>query len=375
MNSLLSRGSSLAYKKAFKPILFRQKPDDVHERLLRSGSHIQNIPVIREALKKAWSFSDPSLEQSVFGLTFNNPVGLSAGFDKNFELPGLLSAIGFGFMEGGSLTYRPYAGNPKPWFTRLPKTESIVVYAGLANQGVDVITKRLKSYPATVFKNFPLNISVAKTNSPKTCTDDEAISDYVGSLKILNQNHLGDMYTLNISCPNTYGGEPFTTKDRLNRLLGKVDQLNLTKPLIVKMPSDKSWKEFNQLLRVIIEHKVSGVTICNLAKDRSKVQLKDPLPDAVLGNLSGRPVWELSNALIKKTYQNYGDKLIIIGVGGIFSAEDAYTKIKLGATLVELVTGLIFEGPQLIGQINQGLSELVKKDGYANICEAIGIDA
>jgi len=141
------------------------------------------------------------------------------------------------------------------------------------------------------------------------------------------------------------------------------------------MPSDLDWPQFNKLLQEIIKHRIAGVTISNLAKDRSKLKLKDELPATVKGNLSGKPTWEISNHLIKETFLNYGDKLTIIGVGGVFSPEDAYTKIKLGASLVELITGMIFGGPQLIGQINLGIVKLLKKDGYRHISEAIGVDA
>jgi dihydroorotate dehydrogenase (fumarate) len=248
------------------------------------------------------------------------------------------------------------------------------VYAGLGNEGAEVIVRRLKEYPTATFQDFPLNISVAKTNSPEACSDDDAISDYIASLRIIQKNQVGSMITLNISCPNTYGGEPFTTPDRLEWLLAEVDKLYLTQPVFIKMPSHLPWPAFAGLLKVASCHQVAGVTISNLAKDRGQAKLMDSLPDSVKGNLSGKPTWELSNHLIRETYRQYGKRFTIIGVGGIFSVEDAYTKIKLGASLVELITGLIFEGPQLIGQINEGLVQLLKGDGYEHISQAIGAD-
>ncbi len=376
MVSLISRASNVIYRHGVKPILFRFKPDAVHNALLKQGSLLQKSSLIRHALRVSWAYQNtPKLRQTVFGIQFNNPVGLSAGFDKNFELVPIIKSIGFGFMEGGSLTLHDCAGNPRPWFYRLPKTKSLVVNAGLANHGVKAIIERLKNYTAANFKDFPLNISIAKTNSQKTSTDTEAIADYVGSLTLLQKAKLGDMYTLNISCPNTYGGEPFTTPARLDALLKATDKLNLKQPLIIKMPVHMPWSELDGLLNVATKHSVQGVTVSNLAKDRSKANLKDPLPDAVKGNLSGAPSRELSNELIKQTYRKYGERFVIIGVGGVFSAEDAYAKIKLGATLVELITGMIFEGPQLVGQINKGLVRLLERDGYKNIREAIGVDS
>jgi dihydroorotate dehydrogenase (fumarate) len=376
MNRLLSKTTNKTYHGVVRPILFRRNPDAVHEHIHRLGARLQRVYGLPKVIHGLWAYQNTQfLEQKILGITFHNPVGLSAGFDKNFELPPILKSIGFGFMEGGSLTFEPCYGNPKPWFHRLPKSKSIVVNVGLANQGVSAIVKRLQRYPRNMFTNFPLNISVAKTNSPKACTDTDAIADYTGSLKIIGEAGVGDMITLNISCPNTYGGEPFTTPSRLNRLLTEVDALNLVQPMFVKMPNNLPWEEFDQLLTVIARHQVKGVTISNLAKDRKKLSLKDPLPENIKGNLSGRPTWDLSNELIRKTYKKYHRRFVIIGVGGIFSAQDAYTKIKLGANVVELITGLIFEGPQLIGQINRDLVKLLKKDGYHNISQAVGVDA
>jgi len=373
MNRAVSSATASTYKHVAKPIFFKQKPDAVHNRMIRVGGRLQKAAPVRNLLHASWAYSNPpALSQTILGITFTNPVGLSAGFDKNFELPPLLKAIGFGFMEGGSLTFRQCDGNPRPWFYRLPKTKSLVVYAGLGNQGVDASIKVLKSYPKSTFKDFPLNVSVAKTNSPEACTDEDAVSDYVGSLQKLEQSGIGRMYTLNISCPNTYGGEPFTTPERLAKLLTATDALHLSKPLFIKMPSDLAWPSFRKLADVADRHNVQGLTISNLAKNRDKIKLKDPLPDHVKGNLSGMPTQELSDYLIRKTYQTYGDRFVIIGVGGIFCAEDAYRKIKNGASIVELITGLIFEGPQLIGQINRDLVKLLQQDGYANIHEAIG---
>lgn len=318
MNDLISNLGGTVYSRGLKPGLFRLKPDLVHQRLVILGKKVQKLPLAPRIVENLLAYKNPRLKRTLFGIEFRNPVGLSAGFDKNFELPPLMKSVGFGFMEGGSLTYRRCTGNPRPWFYRLPKTKSIVVYAGLANEGVRAIVKRLRSYPKSTFHNFPLNISVAKTNSPEACSDKEAIADYIGSLKWIQAAGVGSLITLNISCPNTYGGEPFTTPDRLERLLKKVDDIHLQMPLFIKMPSHLPWNEFNALLLVIVNHNVQGVTISNLAKDRGQAGLMDQLPDSVKGNLSGRPTWELSNNLIRQTYKKYGDKLTIIGVGGYF---------------------------------------------------------
>jgi dihydroorotate dehydrogenase len=376
MKTAVRTVSGYGYRRIVKPVLFLQSPDKVHNKMLTLSGGIQKHPSFLAALHAAWAYEDQAtLGQEIHGITFKNPIGLSAGFDKNFELPPLLKAIGFGFMEGGSLTYYPCAGNPRPWYYRLPASKSLVVHAGLGNQGVAASMRRLSKYPVDTFSDFPLNISVAKTNSPNAITDNEAIDDYAGSLRVIRVAQQGHMITLNISCPNTYGGEPFTTPKRLERLLTRVDSMHLDKPIFVKMPCDLAWKEFKALLQVADRHVIAGVTVSNLAKSRIQVRIKDNLPDYVQGGLSGKPTWEKSNMLIQRTYREFGKRFTIIGVGGVFSAEDAYTKITLGASLVELITGMVFEGPQLIGTINHGLVGLLKRDGYKNISEAIGTKA
>lgn len=343
--------------------------------MLHATSVMQRSRFARQATHAALAYENPLvLGQAVRGVWFPNPVGLSAGFDKNFELPPMLRALGFGYMEGGSVTYLPCTGNPRPWFHRLPRSKSLVVYAGLANQGVEMVVGRLQSYPSELLEGFPINVSVAQTNSRVIRSEADAVADYIGSLRYIKQAGVGQLLTINISCPNTYQGEPFTSPHMLERLLQEVDTLELTQPVFIKMPNHLSWEEFDHMLDVIIKHKVSGVTVSNLAKREAGVQLVEPLPDSIRGGLSGKPTWERSNELIRRTYKRYGEKLTIIGVGGIFSAEDAYTKIRLGASLVELITGMVFEGPALIGQINRGLVSLLERDGLDNIHQAIGVD-
>ena len=369
----IRQATRLGYKHVAKPLLFKQHPDDVHHSLVRTAKVVQKVPVIRE-LPRLWGYRSPFLEQTVLGLRFMNPVGLSAGFNKNIDMASVMRNVGFGFMVGGSVTAEACDGNPKPWFHRLPKSHSLVVYAGLPNQGVERIAQRLTTYPAHTFDNFPLVVSVAKTNSVAAATDKEAILDYCASLKRLDRDGVAPFYEINISCPNTHGGEPFSTPERLEMLLAAIDGLVIHRPVSIKMPIDKPWPEFRALLEVIVKHNVQAVTIGNLRKERKGMKLADSLPNEVKGNLSGAPTREISTRLIHDTYKHYGDKLIVIGVGGIFTAQDAYDKIRAGASLVALITGMIFEGPQVVGDINAGLVALLKRDGYANIAQAIGAD-
>lgn len=364
-----------SYQRIAKPVLFRQKPDAVHAKLVKTAKRVQAVPALRD-LPKLWSHADEKvLSQTVAGVYYPNPVGLSAGFDKKIEMPTLMRAVGFGWMTGGSVTLGQYEGNEGEWYYRLPKTKSIVVNAGLPSEGTPVVAARVDAYPKNVFNRFPLNVSVAKTNSRKAASDNEAIHDYATSLAAFDALPNVSTLEINISCPNTYGGEPFTDAPRLDALLNAVDKLKLTKPVFVKMPINLSTKQFDALLDTICAHRVAGVAIGNLHKDRKKAALSDELPATVKGNLSGVPTRDITTRLVRRTYERYGDKLVIIGIGGIMSAEDAYEKITAGASLVALVTGLMFEGPQLVGDINHGLVRLLKADGFNSISEAVGRDA
>lgn len=362
------------YRHIAKPVMFRRKPDTVHHGLVRTAKRVQKVPGVR-SLPNLWAYGHEMLHTEVACITFRNPVGLSAGFDKTVEMPPMMKRVGFGWMTAGSVTLGAYEGNEKPWFHRLPNSKSLVVNAGLPSEGTKVVAERITRYPRALFTDFPLNISVAKTNSRTSVGDAAGVKDYCESLAAFDSLEQTAMLEINISCPNTFGGEPFTTPVRLEKLLRGVDKLALTKPVFVKMPINLPPEEFDALLEVIARHHVTGVTIGNLMKDRTKVKLQDDLPDSVKGNLSGRPTKDITTELVRRTYRAYGSKLVIIGVGGIMNAEDAYEKIRAGASLVALITGLIYEGPQLVGDINHGLVRLLRRDGFDSVAQAVGTDA
>lgn len=365
--------SRICYLHIVRPYLFRRSPDIIHDKTIRLGAFVQKSRFFRALIHASWAYDNPAyLAQNIAGIDFKNPIGLSAGYDANFLVPPLMKAVGFGFMEGGSLTFHANYGNRKPWFYRLPKTRAIVVNKGLSNHGVTKIIARLKKYPADTFAHFPLNISIAKTNSPRANTLKTGINDYIGSLKKLKTAGVGQFYTLNISCPNAFGGQPFITPMRLEKLLAAVDELRLKKPVFIKMPAHLPWDTFQLLTDVAAKHSVSGLIIANLIY-REQAALKDPLPNTVQGKLGGAANASISNRLIFNTRKKYGDRFFIIGVGGVFTAKDAYEKITSGANLVALITSVIYEGPQLIGTINRELVDLLKRDGLSNISQAVGI--
>jgi dihydroorotate dehydrogenase (fumarate) len=361
---------------AAKPLLFIVPPDKIHNSMIRFTAVMGHVSFMRWLVKIIFKgHRDERLVQKYHGVEFDSPVGLAAGFDKNGEVVPIIAVLGFGFGTVGSVTAKRCIGNPRPWFYRLPKTKSLVVNAGLSNHGSRIIIKRLGQYKPQTTAQFPVVLSVAKTNNQNVVDIKDGIADYVTTIKRAKNEKSIKMIEINISCPNAFGGEPFTTPSRLNRLLSAIDTVGVTQPIYVKMPVDLSWDSFRALLDVIVNHQVVGVTIANLAKDRTKIELKDNLSSNIRGNLSGEPTWQLSNELIRQTYLNYGDRLTIIGLGGIFSAEDAYVKIRLGASLVEIITGMIFCGPQLAAEINDGLLQLLERDGYTHISQAVGVDA
>ncbi len=367
------------YKHIIKPILFLFSPDFIHSSTILAGRVVQTIAPMRWLLRKWWSYEDKALEQDLLGVTMKNPVGLSAGFDKSSEVAPLMENVGFGFASAGSMTLEPRRGNKRPWFHRLPKTKSLVIFAGMPNKGLLKKTqhilhnrKKLHHMPTVMSLAVIANKTTIEAHQGRP-TEQAIIADVKKTTEYILEHQLADVIELNISCPNA-GREPFLEPKPLEALLAEIGSVERNIAIIVKMPHLEDIKQFDALLKVIVKHNIQGVTVANLVKDRSRVDFKEPLPDSIRGGLSGMPTQQHSLELIRHAYKNYGDKLTIIGVGGIFSAEDAYAKIKAGASLTALITGVIFEGPQLVGQINKGLIRLMKLDGFSHISEAIGAD-
>lgn len=354
------------YRRIAKPIFFRLDPELVHDRVMRLGRIIGAFPPARVLTRMVLAYEDPILHTTVAGIRFANPVGLAAGFDKNARLGSILPSVGFGFVEFGSITGKPCAGNPRPRLWRLKKSESLVVYYGLMNDGADAISSRLR---AKTFA-FPVGISAAKTNDPSTVDATTAVADYVHVLDEFRG--IGDYITINISCPNAFGGEPFTDPALLDLLLTDVDT-HADKPVFLKLAVDLPMQRLDELLEVCTRHRVTGFVCSNLTKNRTNHKIHDPIvPD--VGGISGKAIQHLSDEQVRYIYATTRGQYPIIGVGGIFSAEDAYRKIRLGASLVQLITGMIFEGPQLVGELNRELAALLRRDGFASVADAVGVD-
>ena len=357
------------YKNLLKKIFFLMDPEDAHDRCTAMGVTLGKLGIFRGLTKLAFDYSNNVLEQDVLGIHFKNPIGLAAGFDKNAQLTDILPYVGFGFEEVGSITGEPCPGNPKPRLWRLKKSNALVVYYGLKNDGCEVLSKKLAHQK---FK-YPVGISIAKTNNQETCTLETGVEDYIKAFK--HFLHIGDYVTINISCPNTFGGEPFTDPHKLEKLLTETDKLNYKKPIFLKLAADLTEHQVNSIIEVCDKHKIDGFICSNLTKKRENLKIVEPESEVPkVGGISGKAVEDLSNDLIRYVYKKTNGKYIIMGCGGVFNAKDAYKKIKQGAPLIQMITGMIFEGPQVISEINLGLAELLKKDGYTNISQAIGVD-
>lgn len=355
----------LLYRYLCKPIFFQIDPEKTHELISRFGIILGKSVITRRIVKFFFYYSNPILEQNLYGINFKNPVGLAAGFDKNAELTNILPSVGFGFVEVGSITGQECKGNPKPRLWRLKKSKSLIVNYGLKNKGSEKISSKLKLKKFSV----PVGISIAKTNSKDFITLNNGIEDYLKSVKLFKE--IADYITINISCPNAFGGESFTDPYNLDKLLYRISFENIDIPIFIKLTSGLSEKELDKIVDVAQKYKIAGYVCSNLCKNRDNINILEK-NIFVKGGISGKPTEEDSNKQIKYIYKKTNGKKIIIGCGGIFSAEDAYKKIIQGASLVQLITGMIFEGPQLIGDINFGLAKILKDNGFNNIKEAVG---
>lgn len=339
------------YAHILKPFLFFFNPSIVHNTMIKQGASLSRFFFFRKCLEVFFSFNHESLEENIDGITFKNKIGLAAGFDYDGDLTQVTPEIGFGFHTIGTVTLLPYNGNASPQLVRLPKSKSILVNKGLKNIGAKKIIKKLEK------NNFliPIGISIASTNKEYHSIR-EQILDICTCFKLFeNSTVQHSYYEMNISCPNTFGGEPFTTPKRLYILIKALSKMNLKKPVFVKMPIDLSNTELITLLNILDKSFIKGVIFGNLFKDKKNAKLDSSEKERALkhkGYLSGKPTFDRSNELISLTRKKFGDRFIIIGTGGVFSPKDAQIKLEHGADLIQLITGMIFTGPQLIGEIN-----------------------
>lgn len=356
--------SSLLFKLT-RPFLHRMDPETAHGvtiKALRSG--VMPCPS---------RIDDPRLKTVLWDRTFPNPVGLAAGFDKNADVIGPMLHIGFGFVEAGTVTPKPQDGNPRPRVFRDSDHEAVINRMGFPNLGLTPFRHNIERF----LESKPRPAGLVGINIGMNKGVDDPAKDYCALVRALGP--YADYLTVNISSPNTPGLRNLQARENLIPLLARIlDERAKTcgkdnaPPLLVKLAPDLSDAQLKDVADCLMESGVDGVILGNTTLDRP-----DYLPAAFYeqqGGLSGRPLTDKSTAIIRAFYTHTDGKLPIIGVGGISNAEDAYAKIRAGASLVQLYTALVFQGPQLVADILTGLGRLLEKDGLTSIGDAVGAD-
>ena len=343
-----------------KPVLFSLPPETAHRTVHTGLRAIQDTPVV-DRLGQRYTVTDSRLETTVFGLEFPNPVGVAAGFDKNAEIPRTLEAFGFGHIEIGGVTAERQPGNPRPRMFRLPEDEALINRMGFNNEGADRIGRRLDSEPQP---DVPLGVNIGKSKSTPL---EDAAEDYLYTYERVAD--AGDYFAVNVSSPNTPGLRSLQNRESLEAILGTLKEAG-AQPLLVKLSPDLPQPAIEDALAVVDDLDLDGVIATNTTTSRPD-SLENP-NKAETGGLSGKPIEGESTDLIRFIAERTDTP--IVGVGGISDAEGAYEKIRAGASIVQLYTAFVFEGPAIARDINRGLLELLDRDGFDSIEDAVGVD-
>ncbi len=325
--------------------------------------------IIPRYIQKSFEYEHPILEQRIWGMDFPNPVGLAAGCDKNGLLLSFWQRLGFGHIEIGSVTLNPSAGNPKPRLFRIPEDRAIINRLGLPSKGARKVAQRLLRVSD---HKIPVGINIARTD-----TGDSVVEDYSRCVGYLLPH--AKYLTINISCPNTEGGKILEVIDLLDALLSRLSQqVGKQVPILLKLSPPETSKvvydsQPEAILETAMSHEINGFVVCNTAEDRAGLATnKGRLNKIGHGGLSGPPIHHRSIQMIKYVRANVGSDYPIIGVGGVSCARDVYSMICAGASLVQLYTALVYEGPALIKKIKQDLVKLLQSDGHTSVTSAIG---
>ena len=356
-----------------RPILFRLDSELVHDGVKTIARCFQ--PLTRNVLRATCEYGHATLHQRVWGMDFPNPIGLAAGFDKNAQLLKVWEAMGFGFAEVGSITAQPSRGNRRPRMFRLEQDQALVNRLGLPNQGAFRVGRRLRRETSRLIRG----INLAKTHDP-SIIGHAAIEDYRRSFAQLAP--LGHYVALNVSCPNTADGHTFAEAVHLEALLSAImlerSLQRLKVPVLVKLSPPDSPKvvfdsRIERILEIAIKYRVNGFIVCNTASDRIGLSTGEDRVAAIgTGGLSGRPIHGRAVRMVQYIYQQTQGRLPIIGVGGVASAEDAFRMICAGASLVQVYTGLVYEGPGLVRRMKEGLVYLLAEHGFTSVESARG---
>ena len=365
----------MVYRSLVRPLLFSLPPETAHELALHSLSLLR--PKVVNNLVARRHESSPALTLNRFGLTFPNPVGLAAGFDKDGVALQPLAALGFGFIEAGTVTYHAQPGNPRPRLFRLAQDKALINRAGFNNAGAAAFAKRVERQRP----NCVLGVSIGKS---KITPLDHANEDYLSSFELVYG--VADYVAVNVSSPNTPQLRDLQQSEQLSSLLTALQQRNRElqqahrrerpMPLLVKLSPDLTQEQLELCVDVIVRLRLDGIIATNTTITRDGLRSDEAQVAACgEGGLSGGPLRKRSTRMIADLYRLTGGKVPLIGVGGIFTAEDAWEKIAAGASLVQLYTGFIYRGPNIARDINHGLEQIREREGFARVDDAIGCRA
>ncbi|NUM79486.1 quinone-dependent dihydroorotate dehydrogenase [bacterium] len=362
----------MVYRSLIRPILFQFDSETIHDFVLR---RIISHHRLARAVSPFFTFRHPGLEQTIFDLTFPNPVGLAAGFDKMATGIPAWPSLGFGFSEIGTVTGQAQPGNDRPRLFRLKKDRALINRFGFNNNGALKTASTLQRWQEkNLLHSIPLGINIGKT---KIVDLDKAHEDYSFSFKTLWP--YADYFVVNVSSPNTPNLRQLQDKSFLTDILktlsaanGEISGASKAKPVLVKIAPDLTFEQIDDVLDVIQQTGINGIIATNTTIARENLTSDETLKNEQ-GGLSGKPLQKKSTEIIRHIYKITRGQLAIIGVGGIFTAEDAYEKIKAGASLVQIYTGFIYEGPSICKKINQGLVRLLERDGIRNVADAVGV--
>jgi len=360
------------YSSVLRPLAFRLDPETAHHLAIAAG---HGLGWAAGPLRAAMTIEDDRVATDVAGLHFPTPIGLAAGFDKSGAAIRALAGLGFGSIEIGSVSVDPSFGNPRPRLWRLPDDKAIVVHYGLPNDGIDVISKRLAGTRLPV----PLGINLVVTNrgpGAAPLNADQIIGEYAVAAKAMAPH--ADYLMMNLSCPNTVDGRDFfADPGHLDAFLTALDESRLRLPVFLKLSPLGGIEAIERVLaaadgRVSVSGFMFNLPPVKPEGLRAPEQVWRALPGAV----SGPPAAALADVCIRETFRRMNRKRhVLIGAGGVFTAEDAYAKIRLGASLVQILTALIYQGPGVVRTITRGLAELLARDGVKNVRDAVGVDA
>jgi dihydroorotate dehydrogenase len=339
-----------------RPMLFISNAESAHNMSLRA---LSLLPLPRPGK------SNPALQQSVAGLTFPNPVGLAPGYDKNAEVAEPILRMGFGYTEVGTLTPLPQSGNAKPRLFRLVEDKAVINRMGFNNDGQAAAAQRLKKLRAAP-QPGPIGINIGANKD-----SEDRINDYVLGVRAMEQ--YADYLTVNISSPNTPGLRALQDKSALDDLLSQVMAARKgTTPIFLKVAPDLETADIDDIVEISMKQNIDALIISNTTISRPALKSRHAHET---GGLSGAPLRDLAQHRLRDFRVASGGKIPLIGVGGIASAQDAYARIRAGASLVQIYSALVYEGPELAAKINKGLLALLKQDGLDNISQAVGLDA